>query len=88
MKQARFINELGLSAYNAGVLVAEKESADYFEALLDALVEKSGNTRDGVAKIAANWIISDLFGHLKKAGTKIVDSPVGPQQGHPVVLRR
>jgi aspartyl-tRNA(Asn)/glutamyl-tRNA(Gln) amidotransferase subunit B len=80
-KQKRFTGELGLSDYNASVLVAEKESADYFEALLDELAKKSGKPAGAVAKTAANWIISDLFGHLKKAGCHIIDSRVGPIEG-------
>jgi aspartyl-tRNA(Asn)/glutamyl-tRNA(Gln) amidotransferase subunit B len=65
-KQARFITEFGLSAYDAGVLVAEKENADYFE-----VVAKG---RDG--KQAANWVITNLFGVLNKRGVEIADSPV------------
>jgi len=65
-KQARFIIEFGLSAYDAGVLVAEKENADYFE-----VVAKG---RDG--KQAANWVITNLFGVLNKRGVEIADSPV------------
>lgn len=80
-KKARFTDELGLSAYNAGVLVAEKESADYFEALLTALADATGKSGGDLAKKAANWVISDLFGHLNKAGKGAVDSPVSPAQG-------
>jgi len=65
-KQARFIIEFGLSAYDSGVLVAEKENADYFE-----VVAKG---RDG--KQAANWVITNLFGVLNKRGVEIADSPV------------
>ena len=65
-KQGRFITEFGLSAYDAGVLVTEKENADYFE-----VVAKG---RDG--KQAANWVITNLFGVLNKRGVEIADSPV------------
>jgi aspartyl-tRNA(Asn)/glutamyl-tRNA(Gln) amidotransferase subunit B len=65
-KKARFINENGLSAYDAGVLVAEKEKADYYE-----IVAKG---RDG--KLAANWVITNLFGALNKAEVGIAESPV------------
>ncbi|MCH7931064.1 MAG: Asp-tRNA(Asn)/Glu-tRNA(Gln) amidotransferase subunit GatB [Proteobacteria bacterium] len=65
-RKARFIAEYGLSADDAGVLVAERESADYFEALAEG--------RD--AKTAANWVIHDLFGQLNRAGREIADSPV------------
>ena len=65
-RKARFIAEYGLIADDAGVLVAERESADYFEALAEG--------RD--AKTAANWVIHDLFGQLNRAGREIADSPV------------
>ncbi|MHA1538160.1 MAG: Asp-tRNA(Asn)/Glu-tRNA(Gln) amidotransferase subunit GatB [Alphaproteobacteria bacterium] len=71
-KKMRFVGELGLSAYDAGVLVAERETADYFEA---AIGGKGGASRD--PKLAANWIISELFARLKKAGKEIGQSPVG-----------
>ncbi len=65
-KKARFIAALGLSPYDASVLVAEKASADYFE--------RVAKGRD--AKTAANWVISNLFGALNKLGRGIEDSPV------------
>ncbi len=65
-KKARFIAALGLSPYDASVLVAEKASADYFEQVAKG--------RD--AKTAANWVISNLFGALNKLGRNIEDSPV------------
>jgi aspartyl-tRNA(Asn)/glutamyl-tRNA(Gln) amidotransferase subunit B len=69
-KKARFVAELGLSAYDADVLVAEKETADYFEAVAKG--------RD--AKLAANWVINELAGRLNKEGTSIADSPVSSDQ--------
>jgi aspartyl-tRNA(Asn)/glutamyl-tRNA(Gln) amidotransferase subunit B len=65
-RKARFVEALGLSPYDAGVLVAEKEVANYFEAVATG--------RD--AKVAANWITGDLFGALNKAGRDVADSPV------------
>ncbi|MDF3061797.1 MAG: gatB [Microvirga sp.] len=65
-KKARFIADYGLSAYDAGVLVGERASADYFEAVAKG--------RDG--KAAANWVINELFGRLNKEGRGIEDSPV------------
>jgi aspartyl-tRNA(Asn)/glutamyl-tRNA(Gln) amidotransferase subunit B len=65
-KKARFVRDYGLSPYDAGVLVAESATADYFEAVACG--------RD--AKQAANWVINDLFGLLGKAGKGIEDSPV------------
>ncbi len=65
-KKNRFIADYGLSAYDAGVLVAERDTADFFETVAKG--------RD--AKTAANWVISELFGRLNKAGRDITDSPV------------
>jgi aspartyl-tRNA(Asn)/glutamyl-tRNA(Gln) amidotransferase subunit B len=69
-KRARFIETFGLSAYDADVLVAEREAADYFEA-----VAKGRN-----AKLAANWVINELFGRLNKEGQSIGESPVSAGQ--------
>jgi aspartyl-tRNA(Asn)/glutamyl-tRNA(Gln) amidotransferase subunit B len=60
-KKARFIGSFGLSPYDAAVLVGERESADFFEAVLEGLADKA---RDG--KLAANWVINELFGRLNK----------------------
>jgi len=65
-KRARFMADYGLSAYDAGVLVAERETADFFETV----------TKGRDAKLVANWVISELFGRLNKAGRDIGDSPV------------
>jgi aspartyl-tRNA(Asn)/glutamyl-tRNA(Gln) amidotransferase subunit B len=69
-KKERFIAAYGLSAYDAGVLIAEKETADYFEAV--------ANGRD--AKAAANWVINELAGRLNKEGKDIAASPVSATQ--------
>jgi aspartyl-tRNA(Asn)/glutamyl-tRNA(Gln) amidotransferase subunit B len=69
-KKRRFMDEHGLSAYDAEVLVAERASAEFFE---DAL-KGEGQRRD--AKFVANWILSDLFGALNRAGLEVEHSPV------------
>lgn len=69
-KKDRLVNELGLSVYDASILVTEQTIADFFE--------KVAEGRDG--KLAANWIINDLLGALNKAGKEIEDSPVSPEQ--------
>ncbi|HYV70446.1 MAG TPA: Asp-tRNA(Asn)/Glu-tRNA(Gln) amidotransferase subunit GatB [Pseudolabrys sp.] len=69
-KKARFMRDFSLSAYDAGVLVAERETADYFETVAKG--------RDG--KAAANWVINELFGRLNKEGLAIVNSPVAATQ--------
>src|SRR6266496_320788 len=68
-KKARFIADFGLSPYDAGVLVAERESADFYETVLAKLKDK---VRDG--KLAANWVINELFGRLNKEGRDISTS--------------
>src|SRR5438876_7119383 len=65
-KKARFVADFGLSPYDAGVLVAERESADFYETVLAKLKDK---VRDG--KLAANWVINELFGRLNKEGRDI-----------------
>jgi aspartyl-tRNA(Asn)/glutamyl-tRNA(Gln) amidotransferase subunit B len=74
-KKARFIDDFGLTAYDASVLVAERESADFYEAVLAKLAER---VRDG--KLAANWVINELFGRLNKEGRDIQASPVSATQ--------
>jgi aspartyl-tRNA(Asn)/glutamyl-tRNA(Gln) amidotransferase subunit B len=69
-KRARFMKEFGLSPYDADVLVAEQSSADYFESVAKG--------RDG--KVAANWVINELFGRLNKEGKEIGASPVSADQ--------
>jgi aspartyl-tRNA(Asn)/glutamyl-tRNA(Gln) amidotransferase subunit B len=69
-KKARLVSSLGLSAYDASVLVSEKAIADYFE--------KVAAGRDG--KMAANWVINDLLGQLNKSGGDIESTPVSPDQ--------
>ena len=74
-KKARFIKDFALTPYDAGVLVAERESADFFEAVLGGLKDRA---RDG--KLAANWVINELFGRLNKEGMEIAASPVSAPQ--------
>ena len=69
-KKNRFMSGFGLPAYDAGVLVAERESADYYEAVAKG--------RD--AKISANWVINELFGRLNKEGKSISQTPVSATQ--------
>ena len=70
-KKARFIAAYGLTPYDASVLVADRASAAYFEAVA---APAEGKRRD--AKLAANWVISELFGRLNKAGMDVAQSPV------------
>ncbi len=68
-KKARFISEYKLSVYDADVLVMEKAKADFYEAVAKG--------RD--PKLAANWVITELFGMLNREGKEISDSPVSAQ---------
>jgi len=68
-KQARYVASFGLSPYDAGVLVADRESADFFETVAKG--------RD--PKLAANWVMGELFGLLNRLGKSIVESPVSAQ---------
>lgn len=68
-KKERFISDLGLSSYDAGVLVSEKETADFFERVAEG--------RD--AKLAANWVTGNLFGALNSKGLGVDISPVSAE---------
>ncbi len=74
-KMAGFIAELGLPPYDASVLVAEPESARFYEAVLANLKDPRNH-----AKVAANWVINELFGRLNKEGMEISASPVSAEQ--------
>ena len=66
-RKSRFAETFGLSAYDAGVLVAEKETADFYEAVIDG-------KRD--PKQAANWVTGEFFGALNKSGLDLAEAPV------------
>ena len=69
-KKARFMADYGLTAYDADILVLERASADFFEQVAKG--------RD--AKLAANWVINELFGRLNKEGIDLAESPVSAAQ--------
>jgi aspartyl-tRNA(Asn)/glutamyl-tRNA(Gln) amidotransferase subunit B len=69
-KKARFMRQHGLSGYDAGILVAERVTADFFETVAKG--------RD--AKAAANWVTNELAGRLNKEGKDISTSPVSAAQ--------
>jgi len=77
-KKARFMRDFGLSDYDAGVLIAEREKADYFEDVVKGRDGVVAEPRDG--KVAANWVINELFGRLNKEGISIGASPVSAAQ--------
>ena len=69
-RRDRFTDDYGLSRYDAGVLTASREMADFFE----QTVEAAG----GEGKLSANWVMGELAGQLNKDGRDIADSPVTP----------
>ncbi|TXT27138.1 MAG: aspartyl-tRNA(Asn)/glutamyl-tRNA (Gln) amidotransferase subunit B [Gallionellaceae bacterium] len=71
-RQARYVSELGLSVYDAGILTASREMADFFEAAL--------NEAPGHAKMCANWLIGEISAQLNRDGLDIAQCPITPQQ--------
>ncbi len=69
-KRARFQRDYNLTRYDAGVLTADQERADFFEAVASG--------RD--PKLAANWVSQDLFGYLNREDIALADSPVSADQ--------
>ena len=67
-RKQRFIEQFGLSDYDAAILTASRELADYFETVVDA----SGSE----AKLCANWVIGELSAALNRDGKEITESPV------------
>jgi aspartyl-tRNA(Asn)/glutamyl-tRNA(Gln) amidotransferase subunit B len=76
-KRSRFISDYGLPPYDAGVLVAERETADYYEEMLKAGAEP---------KAAANWLVNEYFGRLNKAGLAIDKGPIPAASNAAIVL--
>lgn len=70
-KQQRFVDEMGLSSYDAGVLSATRPMAEYFEQVKE---------RCDDAKQAANWVMGELSGQMNKDGIEIEQSPVSAEQ--------
>jgi aspartyl-tRNA(Asn)/glutamyl-tRNA(Gln) amidotransferase subunit B len=69
-KKARLVADYGVTPYDAMVLTLDRESADFYEAVAKG--------RDG--KLAANWVINELFGRLNKEGKDVSSSPVSAAQ--------
>ena len=83
-KKDRYIREYDLSAYDASVIVGEKEVADFFDTILKNLKSaRSSRSREEIcsdAKLAANWLTVELFGALNKDNKTIAASPISPTQ--------
>lgn len=71
-RRGRYVAEFGLSAYDAAVLTASRETADYFEATVKQLSAQ--------AKLCANWIMGEINGQLNKEGIDISACPINPSQ--------
>ena len=69
-KKKRFVNDFGLSNYDASILISERARADYFETV----------SNDNDAKLAANWVINELLGALNKADLELSETPVSAEQ--------
>ncbi|CBE67870.1 MAG: Asp-tRNA(Asn)/Glu-tRNA(Gln) amidotransferase subunit GatB [Candidatus Methylomirabilis oxygeniifera] len=70
-RRARFVEEYGIPDYDAAVLTASKSLADYYEKV-------ARTSRD--SKVASNWVMVELLGHLNKDGRDIADSPISPTE--------
>ncbi len=77
-KQARFEKDMGLSNYDAAILTADKDLANFFE----QAAQKSGH-----AKLTANWVIGDLSGRLNKEDKTIIESPVSAEMLAGMIIR-
>ncbi len=79
-KCERYVNELGLSAYDANALTATREMAEYFEAALAV----AGNSS---AKLCANWLIGEVSAQLNRDGLDMMQCPISAQQLGSILLR-
>ncbi len=80
-RRRRYETELGLSAYQAGVLTADADAAGWFEALLAESARQQGRQPAEVAGPAANWMTGDLFGALNRMDLAIGACPISPSEG-------
>lgn len=78
-RRQRFVNELKLSAYDAGLLTTDRELADYFETAV--------NAAEGDTKLTANWMNGELSAALNKENLSIADSPVSAENLGQLILR-
>jgi len=72
VKQSRYVNDLGLTAYDASILTSSREMADFFEAALSAVPSQ--------AKICANWVIGEVSAQLNRDGLDMTQCPITAQQ--------
>ncbi len=95
-KRERYVNELGLSAYDASMLTASREMADFFEDAVDSLFSQVRSAinlgaapcaEPYAAKLCANWIIGEVSAQLNRDGLDIAQCPVSAQQLGDIILR-
>ena len=79
-KRKRYEQALGRSAYNAATLTADADTARWFELLVTQSAAAQKKSESDVAKAAANWLLSDLYGALNRLGKSLEESPVSPSQ--------
>jgi aspartyl-tRNA(Asn)/glutamyl-tRNA(Gln) amidotransferase subunit B len=80
-KKARFVSDLGMNEYNASVLVADKDAADFFEETLKRLEDKSKQLgRVRVAGEVSKWVQGEIFGLMNRDGIEIAASRVKPPE--------
>jgi aspartyl-tRNA(Asn)/glutamyl-tRNA(Gln) amidotransferase subunit B len=72
----RFVESLGLSSYDAKILVEEKDISDYYESVLKMMKDTSASA----PKILANWLIGEVFGFMNKENVSLSDLPFSKQQ--------
>jgi len=78
-KRQRFIDQYGLSAYDAGILVSSREMAAYYE----DVVKESGHQ----PKLAANWVMGELLASLNKEGLEMNESPISSATLGKLIIR-
>ncbi len=78
-KKTRFVEDYGLSPYNAGVLVAEKANADYFDEYIKAIISNTDLSVVRIVMEAANLMTTELFGLMNKVGIEVSESPIAPE---------
>lgn len=69
-RKTRYVEELGLTAYDAGILVLSKDISDFF----DAMVQSGAD-----AKLAANWLMGDVSAYLNAEGKELKDTALTPE---------
>ncbi len=79
-KQARYVNELGLSAYDASILTASRAMAGFFETALAASSPDKGRAGGVEAKLCANWIMGEVNAQLNRDGLDMTQCPISAQQ--------